>query len=64
MIPQKFYKAGRHPSASTVGQLKALLAELPDDLAVRCSWGKPAELVVFKHGSDDMHLGLCESDDE
>jgi hypothetical protein len=38
-IPPKFHKAGQHPVAATVGDLKRLLQELPDDLRLEGEWG-------------------------
>lgn len=63
-IPEKFYMAGRHPVAYNVGDLKALLAELPDDLPVEDGWGLAPELVVYNHGSFNTHLQLREQDGE
>jgi hypothetical protein len=59
MIPDKFFKAALpQPTASTVGQLKQILAELPDDLAVTGDFGEEIELIVFNHGTDEEHLEI------
>jgi hypothetical protein len=62
-IPEKFYKADKHPRAESVGQLKKLLAQLPDDLPVSDGWRNAPAVVVFNHGQPDMHLQLCEADE-
>lgn len=64
MIPEKFFKAAiPSPTASTVGELKQILAELPDDLAVTGDFGDSIELVVFNHGTDEEHLEFRDHDD-
>ncbi len=65
-IPKKFYIAGNHPRAFTIGELKKLLSELPDDLPLRAGFANGAELVVFNHGDYSQHLQLQEiyPDDE
>lgn len=60
-IPEKFFKAGKHPRAQNVGQLKKLLAELPDDLPVCDGWGGSPEVVVFNIRQDDRHLQLVDA---
>jgi hypothetical protein len=56
-IPRKYYDAElQQPLVRTVGELKAALAELPDDLAVRQGFGAAAELVVYNHGTEDALL--------
>jgi len=63
-IPPKFYKGRNHPTARTVGELKAALAELPDDLRVDIGgFGAAMELVVYNHGTDSEHLGVREHDE-
>lgn len=63
IIPEKFYKAEKpHPKARSVGQLKKILAELPDKLRVESSFGKYVQVVVYNHGKKDMHLELEEAD--
>lgn len=58
-IPLKFYSAEHEaPKASTVGDLKAILAELPDDLRIDMGFGEIAELYVFNLGTDDEHLSI------
>ena len=63
-IPTKYYKGDKHPTACTVGELKAALAELPDDLRVEAGFGEAMELVVYNHGTDDEHLEIREHDDD
>jgi len=63
-IPRKYYKRDKHPTARTVGELKAALAELPDDLRVEAGFGEAMELVVYNHGTDDEHLEIREHDED
>jgi hypothetical protein len=63
-IPKKFYKAGNHPFACRVGELKAILEELPDDLRIEAGFGAAVMAVVYNHGQPDMHLELVEYEDE
>jgi hypothetical protein len=61
MIPKKYYKScEEHPTASSVGELKSLLAELPDNLPIESGWGTPVRLVVYNHGKPSQHLELVE----
>ena len=58
-VPLKFYSAEHEaPKASTVGKLKAILAELPDDLRIDMGFGEMAELYVYNLGTDDEHLSI------
>ena len=59
-IPTKFYIGDNKPIVRTVGELKALLEELPDDLRVSGGWGKAAQVTVFNHGLKDAYLELME----
>jgi len=61
-IPDKFHKGQEHPTAENVGQLKALLSELPDDLRIEVGFGYPAELVVYNYGTDEEHLEFIEAE--
>lgn len=65
MIPAKFCQ-GPFPVARNVGELKAILAELPDTLAVEGSFEPAVSLVVYNHGEPDMHLQIQDlmEDDE
>lgn len=63
-IPTKFYKQGKHPTARTVGELKAILTELPDDLRIEAGFSSTVELVVYNHGTDDQHLEITEHDED
>ena len=62
-IPEKYYMAGKHPTAQNVGQLKKLLDELPDSLRITDNWDQAPMVVVYNHGQDDMHLEFTESDE-
>jgi len=55
-IDQKFYKKDL-PTARTVGELKALLSELPDDLPID---DEQVSVVVFNIKSDNTHLSFQE----
>jgi hypothetical protein len=63
-IPKRYYKAGNHPLAGTVGELKKLLNDLPNDLPIECGFSSCAQLVVYNHGQSDMHLELIEPDED
>lgn len=62
VIPKKFYnvKHGPHPVANTVGELKAILDELPDDLPVE-RYGVGMQCIVYNINSD-AHLAIEESE--
>ena len=62
-IPKKYYKGDNHPIARTVGELKAALSELPNELRVEAGFGEAMQLVVYNHGSDDEHLEIIEHSD-
>jgi len=63
-IPERFYKAGKHPVVKTVGELKAQLDHLPDNLII----GYPdmddrtegRELIVYNHGDRTVHFDMIE----
>ena len=62
-IPPKFYNESfDHPIALTVGELKAILDELPDDLPVESIFSEGVVVVVYNHGKKDMHLEFEEVD--
>lgn len=64
MIPEKFYLDKlEQPIASTVGELKKALSELPDDLRVTSGWDKPVVLAVWNHGTHDEHLEFGEPEE-
>lgn len=59
IIPEKFYRGDRpHPIAYSVGELKQILNELPDNLPIECSLDYGVKLTVYNHGTEDMHLQL------
>lgn len=62
-IPEKYYR-GEHPVIATVGELKACLAELPDDLPIEGGFSRKVEVVVYNHGDFDVHLELSEHYEE
>lgn len=49
-IPEKFYRGGKQPKASTVGQLAKILAELPQNLKL----DEPLAVVVFNYTAKDL----------
>jgi len=60
-IDPKFYMGDiTQPIAETVGELKAILQELPDDLPIEFGFGEAVQLVVFNHNKEDMHLSFEE----
>jgi len=64
MIPKKFYRGDNQPIAENVGELKAILNELPDDLRVDGGWGNPVQVVVYNHGKPDMRLSFEEAEEQ
>ena len=59
LIPETFYKEGEsRPKPQTVGQLKAILSELPDTLAVRYDSNTPAEVVVANVSTADRFMTI------
>lgn len=63
-IPEKFYKGEKHPKASTVKELRAILSELPDDLPIELGSGVAIECIVYNIDVEDRHLCFCEIWDE
>lgn len=58
-IPKKFCTDGNPVIVRTVGQLKAALSELPDNLPVKCEFAEAAQVVVYNVGHDP-HMELEE----
>ncbi len=57
MIPKHFYKAEMpKPHAKTVGELKLILAELPDSLRISHDFDEPITVTVYNHSHDDEHV--------
>jgi hypothetical protein len=63
LIPKHFYHGDNHPTVSTVGELREVLAELPNNLRVEAGFSKCAMLVVYNIASDP-HLEIEEGDDD
>lgn len=63
IIPKKFCTEGNPVIVRTVGELKAALNELPDDLPVHSSFAKAAHVVVYNVGHGP-HMELEEPDEE
>lgn len=62
-IPKKFYHADEeHPIALTVGELKKVLAELPDTLFIQQGFGEGAQVVVYNHGAPDEQVSFEEAE--
>jgi hypothetical protein len=61
-IDEKFYRGEDHPTAHTVGELKQLLSELPDELGVQEGFNDGVRLVVYNHGRVDERLEFEEID--
>jgi hypothetical protein len=59
-IPKKFYHGDNQPVAETVGQLKKLLAELPDHLPIKAGFSNEAQVVVYNHKQSDVHVSIQE----
>lgn len=65
-IPEKFYKSPEKQvgEVKTLGALKKLLAELPDDLPLNSSPSSPGLIpMVFNCGQSTVHLSFEEADD-
>ena len=69
-IDKKFYGEDKHPRANTVGDLKTLLKELPDNLKISTNWNKGCALVVFNIDIDkdqphqeERHLSFCDTEE-
>ncbi|MDP1930922.1 MAG: hypothetical protein Q8L60_05655 [Gammaproteobacteria bacterium] len=61
IIPKKFYKGDlQKPVAFTVGELKAILQELPDELPIQSEFAGGVELVVYNVKAEDAHLAFRE----
>lgn len=59
MIPKAFYANDvPAPRAKNVGELRALLSRLPDDLRVSIGLDEIVELQVYNLGQPDEHLAL------
>lgn len=63
LIPKHFYHGDNQPTVSTVGELREILAELPDGLKVKAGFSNCAMLVVYNIASDP-HLEIEEGDDD
>jgi hypothetical protein len=60
-IDPKFYKGDMiQPTAKTVGELKAILQELPDELPIEFRFSEAVQVVVYNHGRKNMHLSFDE----
>lgn len=60
-IPEAYFKGDEHPIARTVGDLKKLLNDLPDELRIEASFGDNVCLVVYNtsekyHKPHEAHL--------
>jgi hypothetical protein len=65
MIPKKFTSSHLpSPTAKTVGELRTLLSELPDNLRVSIGFDSKVELAVYEVGTDAEHLLLDEAIDD
>jgi hypothetical protein len=56
VIPDHFWRGNTSPKAHTVGQLRRLLSELPDDLSVQCELEGYVTVTVVNVGDDDLDL--------
>lgn len=65
IIPQFFFKGDcKERNATTVGELKALLAQLPDGLPVQGSFGDSVSAVVYNVQHEDAHLQIVDHDSD
>lgn len=63
-IPEKFYKEGKHPRASTVKELMEILLELPENLPIKSGSAVSIECIVYNINFEDRHLCFSELWDE
>ena len=61
-IPKKYWNGENHPQASTVGELKKLLNDLPDGLPVN-PHDNGVSLVVYNISLKNTHLEFEEASD-
>ena len=62
-IPQEYYKSDMcQPIVHNVAELKARLQELPDGMPIEIGFSDAVQLVVYNHGTPDMHLTFLEVD--
>lgn len=64
-IPEKFYHGDApRPMAYTIGELKELLSELPDELGIESDWSAGVAVIVYNHGTPYEHLEFEEIEQE
>lgn len=65
-IPEKFYKDapgnGYPVVAYTVGELKTVIKDLPDDIEIRFAFDPGVHICVFNVGYDNTHLSFSENE--
>jgi hypothetical protein len=62
-IPERYYSDDENPAAYTVGELKALLNELPDDLCIQQGFGDGVVLVVYNHSVGEDVLAFEDNEE-
>ncbi|MFA5340164.1 MAG: hypothetical protein WC332_00160 [Clostridia bacterium] len=63
-IPEKFYRGDDHPKAYTVGELKKVLSELPDDFPIMQCFEEGVMIVVYNYNQEDVHLEFEEIEED
>lgn len=62
-VPKKFYHGDNHPTAFTVGELKKVLNELPDNFPIMQGFESGVMIVVYNYNQEDVHLEFKELED-
>jgi hypothetical protein len=63
-IPKKFYHGDDPPTAYTVGELKKVLDELPNDFPIMQGYESGVMVVVYNFGHEDVHLEFEEIEED
>jgi len=64
-IPECYYKGdAEKPHAATVGELKQLLGQLPDDLPIMQGFGQGVNLCVYNVKCHTAHLSFDDEYDD
>ena len=62
IIPKKFFRDEHHPQAETVGELIAVLQQLPAELYIGPESQGGVHVIVYNISLHDIHVGIEEGD--
>ncbi len=62
IIPRQFFKDDKHPHAETVGELIAVLQQLPAELYIGPERQGGVHVIVYNIRRSDIHVGIEEGD--